>query len=824
MMLGLPYTLAEIAQVGLALDLFQGQLHPEPLRYLAYDSRQISHGRQTVFIALKTSNRDGHDFIEDAYQKGVRNFLLARPPQRKDLNFALCADPLEVLQLWAKHHRQRFSYPVIGITGSNGKTTIKEWVATLLEPFFQLVKSPMSFNSQLGVPISLLQMHPHAELALIEAGISKPGEMETLAHLIQPEVGVFTHLGAAHAEGFASEEQKFAEKTLLFQGSNLVLAGSQQAWVKAQLQARFRHLALVGEKSTSQTKLAITSTQATEKGWALALSYAGGPSVQADFHIKGRAALENATLALLTALQFEPNLGKLAPRLSMLQAVAMRMEMITDNPDVTIINDSYNSDLDSVRMALQQLAQVHIHPKKNIILSDIPHLGEQQVSAQQNIFEEATQIADQVWTVGPVFGQLALGNSYLNTEQLLAQFSYEDFLDSTVLLKGARDFELERVIPLLQRKLNATYFQIDLNRLSQNFRWLKSHLSESVKTMCMVKAASYGAGTWEIAQQLERDGAHYLAVAYASEGIELRQAGIQLPIMVMNPDLSSVEALLQFNLEPEVSNFPFLKRYLQAARLSGLPQYRIHLKLETGMGRLGFVEKDLPNLIDILGVHPDLEVTSVMSHLSASDDPSQDLYSHQQAQRFQAMFLRLQSELGLVAFRHLLNTAGLLRFPEYHFDMVRMGIGLYGIDPRPDQASSELAEIGSLHSSITQIHAHPAGDSIGYGRAQQVNRESKVAIVPIGYADGIPRSLGLGKQSFLVQGKWAPTVGRICMDMMMLDVTGIPEVAPGQEVVLIGSQEDKHLSVGDLALSANTIPYEILVRISPRVRRVYVRE
>ncbi|MEM9986239.1 MAG: alanine racemase, partial [Bacteroidota bacterium] len=450
--------------------------------------------------------------------------------------------------------------------------------------------------------------------------------------------------------------------------------------------------------------------------------------------------------------------------------------------------------------------------------------GDQQISAQQAIFEEASQVADHVWTVGPVFDHLALGNAYPDTEQLLAQLSYDNFLDSTVLLKGARDFQLERVIPLLQRKLNATYFQIDLNRLSQNFRWLKSHLAESVKTMCMVKAASYGAGTWEIAQQLEREGAHYLAVAYASEGIELRQAGIQQPIMVMNPDLSSVEALLQFKLEPEVSNFPFLKRYLQTARLSGLPQYRIHLKLETGMGRLGFMEEDLPKLIDLLGSHPDLEVTSVMSHLSASDDPSQDEYSHQQAHRFQVMYHRLQAELGLVAFRHLLNTAGLLRFPQYHFDMVRMGIGLYGIDPRAEQTTSELAEIGSLHSNITQIHTHQAGDSIGYGRAQRVEQESKIAIVPIGYADGIPRSLGLGKQSFLVEGKWAPTVGRICMDMMMLDVSHIPGVAPGQEVVLIGSQVDNLLSVRDLAQAANTIPYEILVRISPRVRRVYVRE
>lgn len=823
-MLGLPYTITDIAQATLARDLFQGRWDQPPLRYVAHDSRAISHGSETIFVALRTANRDGHDFVADAYAKGVRNFLVEHTLPYRDVNYALCDDSLSALQTWAMQHRQRFTYPVIALTGSNGKTTVKEWLATLLELHLQLVKSPMSYNSQLGVPLSLLQMHPQAEVALIEAGISQRDEMGILAELIRPDWGILTHMGPAHAEGFASDQEKLNEKLQLFSEADTILLGSQQAWVASQVTHTHGQPQFVGQRP--EDDLHVEAAEATSNGWRVGLN--DGVSVaKLDLTLAGQANLENALLAIFAARKLGLSFEDIAERLPLLQPVEMRMELISDDPDLTILNDSYNSDVDSVRQALQQLAWQQVHAHKVAILSDIPHLGEQQEQIQKEIFTEAERLADEVWTVGPIFDRLKLGRHFPATPPLLKALRRTSLAGSTVLLKGARQFQLEQVIPLLNHKLNASAFRVDLNRLRHNFRWLKAHLPEGTKTMCMVKAASYGSGTWEIAQELEKEGATYLAVAYASEGIELREAGINLPIMVMNPDRSSIEALLRFDVEPEVSNLDFLQRYLRAARLAGLPSYRLHLKLETGMGRLGFVEKDIPALVEFLSQYPDAQVISVMSHLAAADVPTEDAFSQQQVQRFLGMYQSLQQELGLQAFRHIVNTAGLLRFPAYVMDMVRLGIGLYGIDPVPGLAAKsvpdELQEIGSLHSVISQVQTHEVGESVGYGRAQATQRPSRIATVPIGYADGIPRSLGLGKIRFLVRRQWAATFGRICMDMLMLDVTDIPEAQAGDEVILIGEQGDYQISVRDLAAAADTIPYEILVRLSPRLRRVYVR-
>mgnify|MGYP006266540147 CR=1 FL=1 len=823
-MLGLPYTITDIAQAALARDLFQGRRDQPPLRYVAHDSRSISHGRETLFVALRTANRDGHDFVADAYAKGVRHFLVERKLSYRDVNYALCDDSLSALQTWAGQHRQRFAYPVVALTGSNGKTTVKEWLATLLELHMQLVKSPMSYNSQLGVPLSLLQMHPQAEVAIIEAGISQRDEMGILAELIQPDWGILTHMGPAHAEGFGSEAEKLGEKLQLFAEAQALLLGSQQPWVMAQVARTHPHPQHVGTRP--QDDLRVLQATLAEQGWHLRLQDAAD-TAELILPLPGTANLENALLAVFAARRLGLSFDDIRARLPLLHPVEMRMELISDNPDLTILNDSYNSDVDSVQQALQQLALQQVHPRKVAILSDIPHLGEQQRLIQKAVFAEATQVADHVWTVGPVFDRLQLGHHFAGTAPLLAALRQTDLAGSTVLLKGARQFQLEQAIPLLNRKLNASAFHIDLNRLRHNFRWLKAHLPDGTKTMCMVKAASYGSGTWEIAQELEKEGATYLAVAYASEGIELREAGIRLPIMVMNPDRSSIEALLRFDVEPEVSNLDFLQRYLRAARLAGLSSYRLHLKIETGMGRLGFVEADMSALIEVLSQHPDAQVISVMSHLAAADSPAHDAFTQQQVQRFLGMYQTLQQGLGLQAFRHIANTAGLLRFPAYVLDMVRLGIGLYGINPVPGLAAQsvpgELEEIGTLRSVISQVQVHAAGESVGYGRAQVAARPSRIATVPIGYADGIPRALGLGRMRFLVRGQWAPTFGQVCMDMLMLDVTDIPDAQASDEVVLIGEQGAHRISVSDLAAVADTIPYEILVRLSPRLRRVYVR-
>ncbi|MEL6675912.1 MAG: bifunctional UDP-N-acetylmuramoyl-tripeptide:D-alanyl-D-alanine ligase/alanine racemase [Bacteroidota bacterium] len=816
-MLGTPYTIQEIAEAALAKDLHQGFWPLPKLRYVAYDSRTISHGTETLFIALTTANRDGHAFIQDAYDKGVRHFMVDRPLDLPQVNYILCDVPLEALQRWAMYHRQRFAYPVVGITGSNGKTIVKEWIATLLESQYEIVKSPMSYNSQLGVPLSLLRMHPQADIALIEAGISEAGDMAGLWPMIQPTMGVLTHMGSAHAEGFSSFDEKLTEKLQLFEGTEMVCLGSGQEEVMETIRPFGFSLQTVGEQEADDLVLIKDEGVWDKKsGQQARLSWPEG----------GAAARENAALALLVALKLGGDWPDLISRMAWLRPVEMRVEMITDNPEVILINDSYNSDTESVYHAMQLLRQTGTHDKRQLILTDIPHLGEQQASVQREVLAEATRLfgKEQVYAVGPTFCQLTSFQSYPDTAQLRDAIQYADFQHSTVLLKGARAFALEQLIPLLNPTLNASWFQIDLQALGENYRLLKAKLPTETKTMCMVKAASYGSGTWEIAEELEKAGATYLTVAYASEGIALRKARIELPIMVMNPALHSIEALLQYDLEPEVSNFDFLERFVRAARLAGKRSYPIHLKLETGMGRLGFAEADIPELIRRIQQFPDIQVLTVLTHLAAADDAREDAFSLEQIHRYQAMYAQLREALGLQAFRHVLNTAGLLRFPNYTLDMVRLGIGLYGIDPIEGEKSSlGLQEIGSLHAAISQIREYPAGVSIGYGRAQRTERLSRIATLPIGYADGIPRAGGNGVLSFLLKGKRVPTFGRICMDMLMLDVTDVPDARAGDEVVIFGRQGEAFLSVQEMARKVDTIPYEILVRISPRVRRVFAR-
>ncbi|MEZ4777131.1 MAG: alanine racemase [Bacteroidia bacterium] len=796
-MLGIPYTIKTIAEMALAKDLFQGLYPVMPVNYVAFDSRFISHGSQTIFVAIRTENRDGHDFIRDAWEKGVRNFIVEKPVSLSGVNYLICDNTLLALQQWARAHRQKFHYPVIAITGSNGKTTVKEWLATLVEMRFQLVKSPMSYNSQLGVPLSVLQLRPEADLALIEAGISCAGEMEILEAIIQPTIGILTHMGIAHAEGFDSFTHKLSEKIRLFRHTETVLCGADQPDV----------LAFLRENHVPAIPVA--------------------DSLQGEFTLPGNGdeERENAQLAIHAARFLGLSTEEISRRLPLLHPVSMRLEMITDNPEITIINDSYNSDIDSVRSAFRRLIHTRAKPGNQIIISDIPHQGEWQEEVQRQILEEAISLVgkDHVRTVGPVFARLGHPLSYETTEALMENLRYDDFRNCTVLLKGARGFALEKIIPILNRKLNATYFKINLQALSHNFRLLKSLVPEGTKTMCMVKAASYGSGTWEIAQALASEGADYLTVAYASEGIELRNARIDLPIMVMNPDLSSIDALINFDIEPEVSNIDFLERYVRASRLAGVSGSKLHLKLETGMGRLGFTEDELDELIAFIRQYPDLTIVSVMSHLAAADEPEEDPFTRRQIDTFLRMDRRLREELGIFPLRHILNTAGMLRFGQYSMEMVRLGIGLYGVNPFAEK-KLPFYEIGSLHSVISQIHTWPADTSIGYGRAQRTLRQSRIATVPIGYADGIPRSLSNGKAEFMVRGKPAPIFGRVCMDMLMLDVTDIPGAAAGDEVVIFGRQGNRFISVSELAKSAGTIPYEILVRISPRVRRIYVRE
>jgi alanine racemase len=726
----------------------------------------------------------------------VKNFIVSKKVEGAEINYLLVEDSLEALQLWAMYHRQQFDYPVVGITGSNGKTIVKEWLTTLLEYHFQVVKSPMSYNSQIGVPFSLLQLSPNDEVAIIEAGISQVGEMERLAAMIQPTLGVMTHFGSAHAEGFESEEQKLAEKSLLFEEVQLVLTGHEQSDVSDFL---------------SKKGLNIKTT-------------AGLEEVNFQVQFPDNAARENASLAMLAARELGLSIEDIQARLPLLHPVEMRSEIITDNPEITILNDSYNADIDSIRNALQTLSTLEAHPNKIIIITDLLHQGQDQIAIQQEILQEAENLlgVDQVWTIGPVFYELREKQKFLQTENFLQHFDYQQFRHSTILLKGSRVFGIERLIPFLNRRPNATYLQLDLNKLTHNLRYLKGKVRDTVKIMCMVKAFSYGSGTWEIAKILEEEGVEYLGVAYPSEGIELREKGITLPILINHPDPSAMGAMLQYDLEPLIYDFRLLEAFLRAARLHSTTPYKIHLKFDTGMGRLGFTQKAVPQLIQTLSQYPDLQVVSMMSHLAAAEMERETDFSQTQILQFAGICNQFQQELGISPLRHILNTSGVFRFPEAAMDMVRLGIGLYGINPTTEP--HQLAEVASLHSVVSQIHEYPTGTSIGYGRTQYTTRPSRIATIPIGYADGIFRNLSNGKTAFLVKGKLAPTFGRICMDTLMIDVTDIPEAQAGDEVVIFGEQAGRQRSIKQLAEDAETIPYEVMTSISPRVRRVYVRE
>lgn len=811
-MLGIPYTLNEIATLISAKDLFQGNLHQILLRQVAFDSRMIVSGDETLFVALKTPNRNGHDFVAQAYQKGVRNFMVEQDLKLEGVNYILVDNCLEALQYWAYLHRQRFDYPVVALTGSNGKTTVKEWLTTLLESQFQLVKSPMSYNSQLGVALSLLQLHPQAQLALIEAGISQAGEMQALQAMIQPDLGILTHMGTAHAEGFSSFEEKIKEKLRLFEGGRLLIHSGEQPLVNE----------LVSE-CLPQTET-FTFGDFREKY---------GKEVFKDLRhlpvLQTQADRENASLAVLAALRLGMPLDEIRGRLKLLYPIQMRTEMITDNPEITLINDSYNSDLDSVTNAFERLQQNLSHKTKKVILSDILHQGAQSKQIHRQVLKMAiTKFgAEHIYLIGEQFGTLAEEfpevRQFADTQAFIKKFNYQDFRNATVLLKGARSFELERLIPFFTHNRNATVFHINLSALVHNLRYFKSLVPKHTQMMCMVKAFSYGSGTWEIAETLEKEGVDYMAVAYTSEAIELREKGIRTPVMVMNPDAESMEAMINWGVEPEIYDFDLLERYIRLARLAGLQQYPLHVKFDTGMGRLGFTENDVDRLALFLHQYPDIQLISVLTHLASADSEADDEFTHTQVQTFLRMYDKLHAQTGLSPLRHVLNSAGILRFPQYALEMVRLGIGLYGSNPLDNQ-TSPLQEIGSLVTTISQIHEYPAGTSIGYGRAQFTTRDSRIATLPIGYADGIFRALGNGNTAFWIRGKKAPTFGRVCMDMLMIDVTDLPEAQKGDEVLIFGSLGEDFQPVSAVAHAAGTIAYELLTRISPRVRRVYGKE
>lgn len=809
-----------------------------PIANLLIDSRRLIFPASSLFFALQGPRRDGHTFIDQLYDKGVRNFVISETIDSAnipDANIIQVPDTLQALQSLAAHHRKQFSIPVIGITGSNGKTIVKEWLNQLLEKKYAVVRSPRSFNSQIGVPLSVWGMNETHELAIFEAGISQSGEMDRLQKIIQPTIGIFTTIGEAHSEGFLNIRQKVNEKLRLFTHVKTLIyckdapeinEGVAQLWQQLH-RGQESGFEIVTWSMLSEATLQVLTIYKEEGKTFITASYKS-EAVNITIPFTDNASVENAIHCWCVMLHLNMPHTMIDERMQQLSHVAMRLELKKGINNCSVINDSYSADLSSFNIALDFLSQQHQHPKRTVILSDILQSGRNEKelytelarSLQQRQVNRLIGIGERIMHHQSAFQAAGITELafFGSVEFFKKDFAKLYFKDETILLKGARVFELEQIDRLLEQKVHQTVLEIDLSALSHNLKQYQQLLKPSTRLMVMVKAFSYGSGSYEIANVLQYQNVNYLAVAYADEGVELRRAGINLPIMVMNVEASTFDVLVQYNLEPDLYAPHILQSFSDFLHKEGINQFPVHIELETGMNRLGFSKAELPLVLSAMRGNA-FKVQSVFSHLAASEDPQHDAFTIQQAELYKHMADEIQSVLSYPFIRHIANTAGITRHPGLQLDMVRLGIGLYGVST--DEAINlDLREVSTLRSTIAQIKDLPEGETVSYGRKGVLLRASRIATVRIGYADGLPRTLSNGAGKMWVNGHLAPVVGTICMDMTMIDITGIPQVQEGDEVVVFG----KGLPVGQVSHWAQTIPYELLTGISQRVKRVYFEE
>ncbi|WP_248282154.1 bifunctional UDP-N-acetylmuramoyl-tripeptide:D-alanyl-D-alanine ligase/alanine racemase [Mucilaginibacter robiniae] len=795
------------------------------ISFLLTDSRQISNPIESLFFALK-GRRDGHEFISEAYNEGVRNFVVQEQPtiSYQAANFLMVPDVMQALQTLAAYHRSRFNLPVIGITGSNGKTIVKEWLYQLMAADKNIVRNPKSYNSQIGVPLSVWQIQAENDLGIFEAGISTTHEMEALQAIIQPTIGVLTHLGSAHAEGFESFEQKVQEKLKLFTNCELLVYNYDQLIsYKDDLPAA---TAFTWSLNFKEADLFVFSETVISKRFYLRAMYKG-QEIECLIPFLDEASVENAIVCWATMLALGYNAVETDVRLEHLTPISMRLEMKTGVNDCSIIDDSYNSDIRSLEIALNFLQQQNQHPVKTLILSDIFQSGLPQTDLYQQVATLVkTKRVDKFIGVGKAlyqhqdsFDAIPRKYFYESTHELLRNRNELNFNNEAILIKGSRSFEFEKISRALSEKAHETMLEINLNALLNNLNFYKSKLKPGVKIMTMVKAFSYGSGTFEVANILQYNKVDYLAVAYIDEGVALRQAGIKLPIMVLNPEPSAFDKMLEFKLEPEIYSLGLLDRFIKFAQTYKVNQYPVHLKIDTGMHRLGFEAFELDVLCDLLMDNPYIKVTSVFSHLVASDAEAHDAFTRQQIKAFKQAFAQIEEALGYEVIKHISNTSAIIRWPDAQFDMVRLGIGLYGIDAAVPEHLNGLQPIATLKTSISQVKNILAGETVGYNRNGSLLKDGRIATIRIGYADGYLRAFGNGVGHMLVKNTLVPTVGNIAMDMCMIDVSAV-DVKEGDEVIVFNEQQ----TIEDLAKQIGTIPYEILTNISQRVKRVYFYE
>ena len=823
------YSISDILQIVSGKFLAERNGHAV-IEHLLTDSRKLLFPDTTLFFALHGLRRNGNGFVHELYNKGVRNFIVEEnfpfnQHELADINLIQVSSVQSALQQLAAHHRKQFNYPVIGITGSNGKTIVKEWIYQLLQFNYNIVRSPKSYNSQIGVPLSVWQMRSADTLAIFEAGISQPGEMQQLKKIIEPGIGIFTNIGEAHNEGFENTARKIEEKLKLFTDCKTVIYCLDDTSVHVAMQQLRPEENLFTWSKTQTAVLSVTAIQVQAFNTVIKALYKEN-KISISIPFTNEAAIENAITCWCVLLHLGINNEFISERMLDLKPVEMRLELKQGNNNCSLINDSYSADITSLSIALDFLQQQLQHPKRTVIISDILQTGR----SNAELYKEVATILEQkhihrLIGIGPeimknkdCFLSLKETSFFNSTLEFKQQFPALHFYNETILLKGARVFEFEQISHLLEQKSHQTVLEINLNAIAHNLKTYQQQLKPGVKIMAMVKAFSYGSGSFEIANLLQFHKVDYLAVAYADEGVELRKAGIRLPIMVMNAEVGTFDLLVQHNLEPELYSFGMLTDLENYLLQNGINNFPVHIKLDTGMHRLGFEATDIPQLKEKLQASHLFKIQSIFSHLVASDNEVHDAFTQQQAGAFIKANKELEKVLNYSYLKHIANTSAIHRHKDLQMDMVRLGIGLYGVDSTAS-IGEQLKNVSTLKTTISQIKKVKAGESVGYSRSAIAEKDLTIATVRIGYADGYPRHLSNGIGKMQLMGRLVPVIGNVCMDMTMLDITGI-DAKEGDEVIVFG----EHLSVAELAVWSKTIPYEILTGISQRVKRVYFEE
>lgn len=819
------YSLEKIASLIGAHCFGEGEAQ---IDWILNDSRSLAFPESTLFFALRSQRNDGHKYIPDLYRRGVRNFVVANLPENyeqkySDAHFLRVVSPLKALQRLAERHREEYDLPVVGVTGSNGKTVVKEWLYQLLSGSRNVTRSPRSYNSQVGVPLSVWLLNSRSEVGVFEAGISQPGEMSALRAIIQPTIGVMTNLGPAHQENFSSLQEKCLEKLSLFKDCQVVVYEADDPVVSECVdQAMLKGDHLAWSRRDPNSPLFIRDVRKEETFTTVNYTYLGTDGSY-TLPFVDEASIQNSIHCLAVCLYLRLPATDIAARMSRLEPVAMRLEVKQGVRGCTLINDSYNSDINSLDIALDFMNRRPESRRRTLILSDILQSGMPVEELYAKVAEMVNRRkVDRIIGVGPdIMAQSQRFHMdkmfFVSSEALLQSGMLDKLSNEVILLKGSRKFNFEAISEHLSLKVHETTLEVNLEAIVRNLNYYRSFMKPETKMVCMVKASAYGAGSVEIAKTLQDHRVDYLAVAVADEGADLRKAGITGNIIIMNPEMSTFNMLFQYDLEPEVYSFALLEALIKDAEKEGITNFPVHLKLDTGMHRLGFdPEHDLPALIDRLQHQTALLPRSVFSHFVGSDSPDFDAFSAHQFELFDKASRQLQEAFPYKILRHICNSAGIERFPERHLDMVRLGLGLYGIDPIDNRV---LNNVTTLKTTILQIHEVSPEDTVGYSRRGHLTRKSRIAAIPIGYADGLDRHLGCGHCYCLVNGQKAPYVGNICMDVCMIDVTDI-DCKEGDTVEIFGD----HLPVTVLSDVLGTIPYEVLTSVSERVKRVYFQE